>query len=60
MILASYSRGARERLTGLMKDHGLKKSKAAKNWQEAAAVVLFTIWGVQDIRLIFSDFFWAP
>ncbi|WP_187336072.1 transcription-repair coupling factor [Novosphingopyxis iocasae] len=35
VILASYSRGARERLTGLMKDHGLKKSKAAKNWQEA-------------------------
>ena len=35
IIVASYSRGARERMSGLMGDHGLKKAKAAKSWQEA-------------------------
>ncbi len=35
LIIASYSRGARERLTGLMTDHGLKKAKPAKSWQDA-------------------------
>jgi transcription-repair coupling factor (superfamily II helicase) len=34
-ILASYSTGARERLTGLLADHGLKGAIAADGWQEA-------------------------
>jgi len=34
-ILASYSPGARERLSGLLADHGLKGLKAADTWQEA-------------------------
>jgi transcription-repair coupling factor (superfamily II helicase) len=35
VVLASYTRGARERLSGLLEDHGLKAQKLADNWQEA-------------------------
>ncbi|HEY0313093.1 MAG TPA: DEAD/DEAH box helicase, partial [Allosphingosinicella sp.] len=35
VVLASYSRGARERLKGLLADHGLKKAVEAESWQEA-------------------------
>ncbi|MGK6357069.1 transcription-repair coupling factor [Sphingomonas sp. DT-207] len=34
-ILASYSNGARERLSGLLADHGLKGARPAGTWQEA-------------------------
>ena len=35
IVLASYSVGARERLSGLLHDHGLKSQKLADSWQEA-------------------------
>jgi len=35
VVLASYTRGARERLAGLLHDHGLKAHKLADSWQEA-------------------------
>ncbi|MGE5563396.1 MAG: transcription-repair coupling factor [Bacillota bacterium] len=35
VVLASYTRGARERLSGLLEDHGLKAQKLADSWQEA-------------------------
>ncbi len=35
VILASYTRGARERLAGLLEDHGLKALKQVDTWQEA-------------------------
>jgi transcription-repair coupling factor (superfamily II helicase) len=35
VVLASYSLGARERLKGLLADHGLKKAVEADAWQEA-------------------------
>jgi len=35
VVLASYTRGARERLGGLLEDHGLKAQKLADSWQEA-------------------------
>jgi transcription-repair coupling factor (superfamily II helicase) len=35
VVLASYSRGSRERLKGLLADHGLKKAVEAETWQEA-------------------------
>src|SRR3954471_20062967 len=35
VVLASYSAGARERLKGLLGDHGLKKVAEAETWQEA-------------------------
>jgi transcription-repair coupling factor (superfamily II helicase) len=34
-VLASYTAGARERLAGLLEDHGLKSLKSAESWQEA-------------------------
>src|SRR5439155_8973380 len=35
VVLASYSAGARERLKGLLEDHGLSRLTAADSWQEA-------------------------
>ena len=35
VVLASYTRGARERLLGLLEDHGLKAHKLVESWQEA-------------------------
>ncbi|HJS41198.1 MAG TPA: CarD family transcriptional regulator, partial [Sphingomicrobium sp.] len=35
VVLASYSAGARERLTGLLEEHGLKSVKQVRTWQEA-------------------------
>jgi transcription-repair coupling factor (superfamily II helicase) len=35
VVLASYTRGARERLSGLLEDHGLQAQKLADSWQEA-------------------------
>ncbi len=35
VVLASYTRGARERLHGLLEDHGLKSLKLAEDWQSA-------------------------
>ncbi len=38
-VLASYSIGARERLVGLLKDHGLKGARLVETWQEALGTV---------------------
>ncbi len=35
VVLASYTGGARERLAGLLKDHGLTSLTGSANWQEA-------------------------
>ena len=35
VVLASYSNGARERLKGLLADHGLTRRAEAESWQEA-------------------------
>ena len=35
VVIASYSIGARERLSGLLADHGVKRLAAADDWQEA-------------------------
>ncbi len=37
-VLASYSTGARERLAGLLKDHGLTAMRPVETWQEALGV----------------------
>ena len=34
-IIASYSKGARERLTGLLSDHGVHRLTPVENWQQA-------------------------
>ncbi|HET7576814.1 MAG TPA: transcription-repair coupling factor [Sphingomicrobium sp.] len=35
VVLASYTNGARERLSGLLEEHGLKAQKPVDSWQEA-------------------------
>jgi transcription-repair coupling factor (superfamily II helicase) len=35
VVLASYTKGARERLAGLLEDHGVKSKKAVDSWPEA-------------------------
>jgi transcription-repair coupling factor (superfamily II helicase) len=35
VVIASYSTGARERLSGLLADHGVARIAAADDWQEA-------------------------
>jgi transcription-repair coupling factor (superfamily II helicase) len=35
VVLASYTKGARERLAGLLEDHGLKTKKIVDSWPEA-------------------------
>ena len=35
VVLASYTKGARERLAGLLEDHGLKAHKDVETWHEA-------------------------
>jgi transcription-repair coupling factor (superfamily II helicase) len=35
VVLASYTRGARERLSGLLEEHGLEAQKLVDSWQEA-------------------------
>jgi transcription-repair coupling factor (superfamily II helicase) len=35
VVLASYTKGARERLSGLLDENGLKAQKLADSWQEA-------------------------
>ncbi|MBY0582303.1 MAG: transcription-repair coupling factor [Sphingomonas sp.] len=45
-VLASYSIGARERLSGLLKDHGLSGAVMADSWQEAQGI------GARGVALI--------
>ena len=40
VILASYSRGARERLKGLLHEHGLTDTADAESWQDAIGKTL--------------------
>ncbi len=60
-ILASYSAGARERLSGLLADHGLKGGKAADTWQEALGIADTTkSFGVALVVLPLDHGFTAP
>jgi transcription-repair coupling factor (superfamily II helicase) len=44
VVLASYTTGARERLAGLLKDHGLTGQKMVGDWQQAL--------GAQDVTAL--------
>ena len=35
VVLASYTKGARDRLSGLLEEHGLKAQREVETWQEA-------------------------
>ena len=39
VVIASYTEGARDRLKGLLADHGLKKLANADSWQDALGLV---------------------
>ena len=54
-ILASYSNGARERLAGLLGDHGVRPVHEANSWQEALGVT-----GVALVVLPLDHGFTAP
>lgn len=57
LVLASYSEGARERLGGLLGDHGLKGAAPAANWQEALGTAAS---GVALVVLPLDHGFTAP
>ncbi len=57
LVLASYSQGARERLSGLLGDHGLKGLITADGWQEALGAATS---GVALIVLPLDHGFTAP
>ncbi|HTG39344.1 transcription-repair coupling factor [Sphingomonas sp.] len=60
-ILASYSSGARERLMGLLTDHGLKGAMVADDWQAAQATAdTGKSFGVALIVLPLDHGFTAP
>src|SRR3569623_1392265 len=42
-VLASYSTGARERLTGLLKDHGLTALRRVDNWHDALGAAVSSV-----------------
>ena len=60
-VLASYSAGSRDRLSGLLADHGLKGAKAAETWQEALGVAdTAKSFGVAMVVLPLDHGFTAP
>ncbi|WP_033921261.1 transcription-repair coupling factor [Sphingomonas sp. 37zxx] len=59
-ILASYSIGARERLGGLLADHGLKGAAHADSWQEALGLAAKDAGKVALIVLPLDHGFTAP
>ena len=44
VVLASYSQGSRERLKGLLADHGLTKTVEVETWQEALGAAGASRW----------------
>ena len=47
VVIASYSDGARERLAGLLSDHGLDDARQVNGWQEIADGVNLTVWALE-------------
>ena len=55
LILASYSRGSRERLAGLLADHGLDHLELADGWQEALGLAKATAKGAVALTVLPLD-----
>ena len=47
VVIASYSDGARERLAGLLADHGLEDAKAIDRWQDQTDGVNLLVWALE-------------
>ncbi len=48
VVLASYSEGARERLQGLLEDHGIAGARPIQRWEEVEAGVNLLVWGLEQ------------
>ena len=48
VVVASYSEGARERLTGLLADHGIEGMRQVRGWAEIAPGVNLAVWGLEQ------------
>jgi transcription-repair coupling factor (superfamily II helicase) len=55
LILASYSRGSRERLAGLLADHGLDRLELVDSWQEALGAAKATPKGAVALAIVPLD-----
>ncbi|GMG81048.1 transcription-repair coupling factor [Paralimibaculum aggregatum] len=47
VVLVSYSEGARERLAGLLTDHGVEAPRVVTRWDEIAPGVNLLVWGLE-------------
>ncbi|MEM9140562.1 MAG: CarD family transcriptional regulator, partial [Pseudomonadota bacterium] len=48
VVIASYSEGARERLSGLLSDHGVEGPRPIGRWEEIDAGVNLAVWGLES------------
>jgi transcription-repair coupling factor (superfamily II helicase) len=47
VVIASYSEGARERLSTLLADHGLTGAREARSWRDVKPGVNLMVWGLE-------------
>ncbi|MEM6620618.1 MAG: transcription-repair coupling factor [Pseudomonadota bacterium] len=47
VLIASYSDGARERLTGLLAEHGIEGARHARTWDDIQPGVNLAVWGLE-------------
>ncbi|MGF1445638.1 MAG: transcription-repair coupling factor [Pikeienuella sp.] len=48
VVIASYSEGARERLQGLLEDHGVSGGRPVARWQEVSDGLNLLVWGLEQ------------
>ncbi len=48
VVIASYSEGARERLAGLLADHGLAGAREVRVWRDVRPGVNLIVWGLEQ------------
>ena len=48
VVIASYSEGARDRLKGLLADHGVGDVDLVADWREVKAGVNLIVWGIEQ------------
>ncbi len=48
VVIASYSEGARERLEGLLADHGIAAARRVARWDEVRAGVNLVVWALEQ------------
>ncbi|MEM1298675.1 MAG: transcription-repair coupling factor, partial [Pseudomonadota bacterium] len=48
VVIASYSDGARERLSGLLTDHGIEGPRASRGWDDIQPGVNLMVWALEQ------------